>query len=61
MTPFGTENSRPLGESVEEVHVVVNTCCAGTAQRAAAILRDELDPTGAEGSIVTESTVGRSV
>ncbi|ACU75457.1 protein of unknown function DUF72 [Catenulispora acidiphila DSM 44928] len=37
------DRSRRLGESVDEVHVVVNTCCAGTAQRAAAILRDQLD------------------
>ena len=39
------ERIRRLGDSVEEVHVVVNTCCAGTAQRAAALLRDQLDPT----------------
>jgi len=32
-----------LAESAEEVHVVVNTCCAGAAQRAAAALRDQLD------------------
>ena len=37
------ERSRQVGESVEEVHVVVNTCCAGVAQRAAAYLRDELE------------------
>ena len=41
------ERSRRLGESVEEVHVVVNTCCAGAAQRAAALLRDQLDPSAA--------------
>ncbi|MEY9862737.1 uncharacterized protein YecE (DUF72 family) [Catenulispora sp. GAS73] len=38
------ERSRRLGETAEEVHVVVNTCCAGIAQRAAATLRDQLDP-----------------
>jgi uncharacterized protein YecE (DUF72 family) len=37
------DRSRRLGASAQEVHVVVNTCCAGAAQRAAAILRDELD------------------
>lgn len=37
------ERSRQLAESAEEVHVVVNTCCAGAAQRAAASLRDQLD------------------
>lgn len=36
------ERSRQLGESAEEVHVVVNTCCAGAAQRAAETLRDQL-------------------
>ena len=36
------ERSRELGEAVDEVHVVVNTCCAGNAQRAAAFLRDRL-------------------
>lgn len=41
------DRSRRLAESVEEVHVVVNTCCAGVAQRAAAALRDQLDPDGA--------------
>jgi uncharacterized protein YecE (DUF72 family) len=37
------ERSRRLAETVEEVHIVVNTCCAGTAQRAAASLRGQLD------------------
>lgn len=41
------ERSRQLGESAEEVHIVVNTCCAGIAQRAAASLRDQLDPSHA--------------
>ena len=40
------QRSRQLAESVEEVHVVVNTCCAGAAQRAAAALRDEFDHAG---------------
>ncbi|NUR28088.1 MAG: DUF72 domain-containing protein, partial [Catenulispora sp.] len=36
------ERARLLAESAEEVHVVVNTCCAGAAQRAAEALRDQL-------------------
>jgi uncharacterized protein YecE (DUF72 family) len=36
------ERSVLLSESAEEVHIVVNTCCAGAAQQAAAVLRDQL-------------------
>lgn len=34
--------ARELSKNVEEVHVVLNTCCAGAAQRNAAQLRDLL-------------------
>ena len=37
------ERARRLGESAGEVHVVVNTCCAGAAQRAAAALLHQLE------------------
>ncbi|MEY9929874.1 uncharacterized protein YecE (DUF72 family) [Catenulispora sp. GP43] len=40
------ERSMLLGDSAEEVHIVVNTCCAGAAQRAAATLRDRFQPIG---------------
>lgn len=36
------ERGALLGESADEVHIVVNTCCAGAAQRAAAGIRDQL-------------------
>lgn len=35
--------ARRLAEQADDVHVVVNTCCAGTAQQSAAHLRDLLD------------------
>ena len=38
--------ARRLSQHADEVHVVVNTCCAGAAQRAAAVLRDEIAEAG---------------
>lgn len=38
------ERAQRLSRSVDEVHIVVNTCCAGAAQRAAARLRELTDP-----------------
>jgi uncharacterized protein YecE (DUF72 family) len=38
------ERAQRLSRSVDEVHIVVNTCCAGAAQRAAARLREFVDP-----------------
>ncbi|HEX4791914.1 MAG TPA: DUF72 domain-containing protein [Actinospica sp.] len=35
-------NARHLARQTEQVHVIVNTCCAGAAQRAAADLRTAL-------------------
>ena len=35
--------ARLLAKQADDVHVVVNTCCAGAAQRAASQLRDLLD------------------
>jgi uncharacterized protein YecE (DUF72 family) len=35
--------ARELSKNAEEVHIVLNTCCAGAAQRDAAQLRDLLD------------------
>ncbi|MEZ0108958.1 uncharacterized protein YecE (DUF72 family) [Catenulispora sp. EB89] len=52
------ERSRRLGEAAEEVHVVVNTCCAGTAQRAAAVLRDQLDASEAGSGGLPKTEVG---
>lgn len=53
------ERSRQLGESVEEVHVVANTCCAGAAQRAAAALRDQLDRSHPPGGRPRSSSVSQ--
>jgi len=36
--------ARTLAERADEVHVIVNTCCAGAAQRAAAGLQEILRP-----------------
>jgi uncharacterized protein YecE (DUF72 family) len=35
--------ARQLSQDADEVHVVLNTCCAGAAQHAAAQLRDKVD------------------
>jgi uncharacterized protein YecE (DUF72 family) len=35
--------ARELSKNVQEVHVVMNTCCAGAAQRAAERLRQLID------------------
>jgi uncharacterized protein YecE (DUF72 family) len=37
--------AQQLAQQADDVHVVVNTCCAGAAQRSAAQLRDLLDET----------------
>jgi uncharacterized protein YecE (DUF72 family) len=42
LTEWATR-ARKLAEQADDVHVVVNTCCAGTAQRTAAQLSDLLD------------------
>lgn len=39
-------NARELAQRAEQVHVIVNTCCAGAAQRAAGELRTALDELG---------------
>ncbi len=36
------DNARALAGRADEVHVIVNTCCSGAAQRAAAGLREAL-------------------
>jgi uncharacterized protein YecE (DUF72 family) len=37
------DQARRLSQEVDEIHIVLNTCCAGAAQRAAARLRDLLE------------------
>lgn len=43
------DRARDLSRLADEVHVVVNTCCAGAAQRAAAGLRDRFSGPPATG------------
>jgi uncharacterized protein YecE (DUF72 family) len=37
------QSARQLARQADRVHIIVNTCCAGAAQRAAETLRDRLD------------------